>query len=477
MANLTEDNIKTAALRYLKWHYRHWPRSGDVLAELDMRARGGIVIDGSLTLPQADGTSFTVAFEATSYETRHELKYLLMYEKLGWDSMVGALLMVSAAMAWAQYKAYNLVQMAGTVEFLGLLAAAIALLSGLYYAFFSYSSIHRYRYIYAIEQFKSYYADEQWVVFGEDAFPNNRGQYYKELQRQCVRSGFGLIRMGQDLDAHILLSPARQDVFASTRSQVRWVRLAELTQRIGQVGYKDWLQKFNGKLRTWLAPYHKGELFRFNKFPTVQFGICVSCLIVLASLFILQWSDSPIRYVNERIYPTQLKAAADTMRVESDFYMIDPPEDGKSENTKRERLKRALDTATIVAPIASISNDDEQLQKPADLLIMRPGQAEPLAADCARLTPGDLSRYVVQDTVVAGEQGARRRLAQLQGAGLRANAIWRGCFAPGQDGYALFFEGFFTDSLSAVTEADNYRILTSAKGLRSKLTVLKVNQQ
>ena len=54
----------------------------------------------------------------------------------------------------------------------------------------------RYRYIYAVEQFKKYHADEQWVAIGEDVFENPNDKYLKELKKQCVYNGFGLISMG-----------------------------------------------------------------------------------------------------------------------------------------------------------------------------------------------------------------------------------------------------------------------------------------
>ena len=58
----------------------------------------------------------------------------------------------------------------------------------------------RYRSIFAIEQFKQYYADEQWVAIGKDTFSEEEDHFFQELKKQCVYNGFGLLSMDDEFD-------------------------------------------------------------------------------------------------------------------------------------------------------------------------------------------------------------------------------------------------------------------------------------
>ena len=77
--------------------------------------------------------------------------------------------------------------------------------------------IKRYRYIYAVEQFKRYHADEQWIAIGEDVFDEPTDPYLKELKDQCVINGFGLMMIDDNLDTHLLITPSRIEVFGEKK--------------------------------------------------------------------------------------------------------------------------------------------------------------------------------------------------------------------------------------------------------------------
>ncbi|MEO1714442.1 MAG: hypothetical protein AAFU60_14010, partial [Bacteroidota bacterium] len=73
---ITEDQVKRAALRFLKGYYRHWPRkNGETIVKLDLRGEGNIIADGFLQFQKEDDSPFTATFEATSYAAKNEVLY------------------------------------------------------------------------------------------------------------------------------------------------------------------------------------------------------------------------------------------------------------------------------------------------------------------------------------------------------------------------------------------------------------------
>ncbi len=88
MNALSENNIKRVALSFLKSYYRYRPRAGQSNVQLNMRAAGGVIVDGYLSFPQEESRDFVATVEATSYMTRDEVRYKLHRERIIWDGLV-----------------------------------------------------------------------------------------------------------------------------------------------------------------------------------------------------------------------------------------------------------------------------------------------------------------------------------------------------------------------------------------------------
>mgnify|MGYP007059414263 FL=1 len=188
MENLTENNIKRAALSFLKSYYRYRPRAGDTQSSIDMRGEGGIIADGFLSFQKEDGQNFLATFEATSYNTKNEVIYKVERDLLFLDSFTFALLGTAAFFTYAYIKDILTVKEIGLWATVGInLGLAVALF--LFYRII-FSPWNRYRYIYAVEQFKKYHADEQWIALGEDVFANPEDPFLEELRKQCIQNGF-----------------------------------------------------------------------------------------------------------------------------------------------------------------------------------------------------------------------------------------------------------------------------------------------
>jgi hypothetical protein len=88
---LSEQEIKDIMLRFLKRHYRNRQRNGETEIASDARGKGGILADGYLSFPKPGGGWFVATFEATSYETRQEVRFTQRRGLLFWDNLVVAL--------------------------------------------------------------------------------------------------------------------------------------------------------------------------------------------------------------------------------------------------------------------------------------------------------------------------------------------------------------------------------------------------
>ncbi|MDO8367853.1 MAG: hypothetical protein Q7T20_13715, partial [Saprospiraceae bacterium] len=91
-----------------------------------------------------------------------------------------------------------------------------------------------YRYIFAIQQFKQYFADEQWVAIAEDVFPSPIDPYLLELRNQCVYNGIGLAIVPLEGMVRKVIDPSRLGIFGKDRKMTQWVTRAQWYQSFSQ---------------------------------------------------------------------------------------------------------------------------------------------------------------------------------------------------------------------------------------------------
>ena len=90
MISQSENNIKRSALQFLKMYYRNRPRVGETSTQMNQTTDTGIIADGILFFPKDDGEKFLASVEATSFDTRDEVKYKLQRRLLFWDCIMAA---------------------------------------------------------------------------------------------------------------------------------------------------------------------------------------------------------------------------------------------------------------------------------------------------------------------------------------------------------------------------------------------------
>ena len=176
MASLDEHDITQITLRFLKSHYRQRQREGATMLSSDLRGAGGIIADGFLSFRQMEGEDFRATVEATSRASQDEVLFKLRRSLLRWDSAAAAAAVLATTFSVLYVEHLLPLKQYPLVAWGALLIVAFILTSPVFYLVLS--PLRRYRYIYAVEQFKQYYADEQWVAIAEDVFPNYHDDRY-----------------------------------------------------------------------------------------------------------------------------------------------------------------------------------------------------------------------------------------------------------------------------------------------------------
>lgn len=435
MAAIHEDDIKHIALGFLRTLYKHRPRSSAMETAVDMRGEGDIIVDSYLSFLDDKGNRFVATAEATSLDTREEVKYSVQYQLLLWDSIVfGVIAAIVFFVVTSGIEKWSMPSLTPLMRGI-LTVGSIVLFTVLYHA--RIRPLRRYRYIYAIAQFKKYHVSEQWVALARDVFPRlDRDPYYRELKRQCVRFGFGLILVERDHRPRLIVSPSREEIFDRKRRKIKLLSLDRF-KGFQRMARQEWL--LVKWWRAWWNPYKQHDYLRFRSGFYHQFALIGMGLLILLGLFIREKGRMPIRYANEKRYERQMSEQA-------------------------QQLDRELadqDPAPVIIPLDADPDDDGVLREEvvidsilpiepeAEVLIYDPYNQVVVLYDCERLYNFTDTKYLV----VIGQYGdwitAKEELEILGDAGLPANAFWEGCFSPTREAYVLYADPMHNTELEA----------------------------
>ncbi|MBU6340776.1 MAG: hypothetical protein KGS48_04720, partial [Bacteroidetes bacterium] len=238
-AGMNEAQIEERFVRFLRAFYRDRfePQPNTIETSFDNLGENGIVADGILRFRKNDGTLFTCTFEASSREKAEEVKFTLNRLYFLWDCAAFGMVCATLALLIAYIVRLNwLVQLHGAGIFGFLLGVGMM---GFLSWYFLLRDWKKYRYIYAVQQFKQYAADEQWIAIAHDVFPSPLDPYLQELKNQCIYSGFGLAIVSPDAETRVLAAPTRLKLYGEDRRIIHWITRAQWYQQMtGNTGDK-----------------------------------------------------------------------------------------------------------------------------------------------------------------------------------------------------------------------------------------------
>lgn len=456
MEYITEDQVKKIALSCLKSFYKHYPRKGNTEAKLNQRGGNDIIADGYLSFAQEDDSVFTATFEATSLGKRNEVLFKVQRELLIWDSLSLASIAVTIFIAWqhvvvehywiAVYRIFNILVF--LVASLGTLTFIFAL---------PLSFLRRYRYIYAIEQFKRYFANDQWIAVSSNVFREQDTKYLEELQHQCVYNGFGLIMIKDDLSIDIKVAPSRVDLFDHKRKIIQFNDIGSITRSLPSPKLspafalvKKYLpikaaQKYLPMPKSIVAfDPSKLKLSRFKRFYGNQVLVTLIGLVLTSAILFRSYiQEQPLIYLDEETYLAEM-----SKRRFEPFKYYGPDS------------INVVDTPYLHKPIPIDLNvkpydpDKSQFNRPGLVIYsIDTGYSE---YDCSRLFNLNKDQYLVEAGRFSSLSKAKYIIERLTKGGVTASILWMDCFQEGKE-FMIFIGPLFDSFEKANRELSTIR--------------------
>lgn len=440
MEHLSEDTIQRGATQLLRSYYKIYPRhqseQGEIVSRWGVRDANGIVIDGWIEFVRESGKKFVATFEVSSATNIGEVKYTLNYHRLLWDT--AALSAIASTLLMGAFSrtdslAVNTIGVFGSI----LLFFMTAVVSG-GLCYLVLKGLSRYRYIYAIAQFKKYHADEQWVALGQDVFPNSNDPSWLELYKQCRDNGFGIMIVDRDMNHFMALAPSREPVHRERPGVVPQVsdQVDNLTKN--------------------LLRYQQRQPYVW------QMGVVFLSFLMTFGVFYRQHQARPVLEASAD-YTDALKSQANRMTAEPNVYVEPTPAASVAANTKSY-------PPTPTAPPPPSKDMGEMVGM---LTTTQEGIVE-YPCDRVNFNLAGSTWYVVLDRECQDFSEASRRVKELNALGFMGNCLSLQCFNPELRGYIVYHKTVFSDRREANTFANTVFAALKQKGIVSNIKDLNI---
>ncbi|NJL75999.1 MAG: hypothetical protein HC892_14250 [Saprospiraceae bacterium] len=284
---LSEEVIKRVALPFLKGHYKfrsdlmesNLEAGALVASHFDLLTKEGYLVDGFISFQQKTGDTFIATFEATSAAKRDEVIYKILYALMVWDGLALSSLLMTFILTVAYVQNWFDFQLLGLPFLIASLLFLICLLTLIFRGVFTvlYKGVDRYHYIYAVEQFKKYRANEQWIAFGEDVFVESLDPHFLELRDQCTKEGFGMIKITKDLRVVKILTPARSRI-GDNRRFLDFITQKALYSKLKKMSNHRFFRRTAQDIERY-------TLLRFQRNYLPQMGAIGVSVLLIASIF------------------------------------------------------------------------------------------------------------------------------------------------------------------------------------------------
>lgn len=487
--SLTEDEVKRRFIPFLRDFYknRYEPASNSVAVELDNVSKEGWVADGKITFRKPDGTPFVCTYEATSKDKAEEVKFQLNFQYFLWDCAAFGL--VFAALAYVYFFEMELLWL---VELKGVGNVGFVLgvgLIGFFCWYFLMQGWRKYRYIFAIQQFKQYFADEQWVAIAEDVFPAPNDPYLLELRNQCVYHGIGLAIVPQEGLIRKVIDPSRLGIFGKDRQMTQWVTRAQwyqsFSQNVGAMAARRpkapdaltvlWNRIYRSfhylvidpfKRNIWSIlrqPAEQGSsaYTRFMGAQGVQKWIALLALVVIVPLFwrVITFSDSKVLDLKELELRPNGKNPEDQVGylVEGELIPSDGEPTGVTKQFPVARDKKFSDEDDNAIDLSGYEEEEEEEDEVAlektNKPVSKPNAAKTQDACTILKTKRG---WFVQDNSFATNALAASRVKELSARGLPCQWASQQCIAEDRSGYLVWLGELYPTEAAAETAADNF---------------------
>jgi hypothetical protein len=506
--HLSEDTIKQVALVCLQSHYRFRPglmrsefeKSTYLDARYDVEFGEDVIADVFIAYPDRDGELFTATVEATSHQKKEEVCYDVQTKLLRWDAAAVSITLVSSFILLLYWLGdFQLDSLQGL-----LLLLLFILLTGIGILLFEwicrtwFTALDRYHYIYAVEQFKRYFADEQWIAIGTDVFwdetvgeeeivEGSNSPEFLELKDQCIKNGIGLIEVQEDLTPIILMTPERRYVSTfknrlpalKNYTKKRLKRAMAATPKAVRYQYlrtKRRLQRLNVRSKS------SGKLDRFKRTYYIQMVICAIPIAMLSALYLLDAAEKPYETLRDdsALLPANSPStplalmdndirdldSMDRLHVQEftdlRYDYLSLPDDQPDYVLEKQEVKRRrffFNTDDFEPERIVEENPDELLpvfNTQVGFFFTDQGSIRD-SASCDTYLRTDSATYFVQQSIYPNRESAMLQVDTLATRGINAHLLHARCLPVSLDDYIVFLGEPMRSEEAATAQALNFR--------------------
>lgn len=463
---ITEKKIIKIVLRYLREYYKNFDRYSDMEISSDLRGAGGIVADGYLAFKKNETDYFTITFEATDYHKRDELRYLRLVSLQRADALACGMTAttVFALICYIQ-KALDVI---GDYFWLSVMGAGMTVLFFSIIFYWLLYPLRRYRYIFAIQQFKAYYADDQWVAYSSDVFNGYEDGYYQELYDQCVFNGFGLVEVDENERVRLQVAPAVNDPeFLLLRKIVPLFTQSDFAKRIQsrvqKISWWDQMVAYFNKL-----PFQEdfNNLRRFQRPIFHQLAICLINVLFISIIFYLERQKPSVVYVDERKYTQEMGDLSQQLRPlpEPSAEYPEPPPDSAEVAPFQTNVQPYIDMNNWGIPEPRFNKEDVLVYSPNRFIVY----------PCQRMYGSIAGKLLVRMGKFASLDLLKNRIKQLRIKGVPVNGMWAQCFFENEAYYFLYLEDFYNSFEDAQQAANKAQKILEKSNLNMSISIYKL---
>ncbi len=446
---LTENIIKKVALRFFRHYYKFRLRYEDqpVVAKYDLEGVGGIVADGFYSFKKPDGKPFTATFEATSLASKDEVIFRSDNRILLWDGLaVTGFSMV--LLAFLNFKShFHALDNTKLGERIGLLL----LVGGIAFCIFYLvaRNFRRYRYIYAVEQFKKYFADEQWVALGSDVFEDKNDKYLRELKSQCVFNGIGLLTVDKNLDPKIIITPSRHDIFAGKRQSIDF----QPQKQVRDFDKKGKLDIFSSLFGTFKKDK---SVLRHRRSTHTQVALLVGSLALLAVIFTKELDNPDFQLVDKQEFTEKIAKSKSNNLAETDAFVPDSSSMPKRKKSKSSESFWSLQNSKETTPVpAESALAESSLRSVGGDVLTEKGGTE-IIYDCSRFYNFDGKKFIVEVGELSDYKIATTMVQSIRSKDIYAAALLKSCFTEEKKGFLVYAGEIYNTAAEASKEMDSW---------------------
>lgn len=231
-----------------------------------------------------------------------------------------------------------------------------------------------------------------------------------------------------------MISPAKEEVFARRREQIRLFSIKNYT-RFQNINRSNWL--LIRWWRNWTNPYREHDYFRFRSGYTHQWSLIALGLVVLIALQRREIKRMPVRHLNEAAYTKAMEKRADRLKKEEEdnqdpkpFVLPFGEEDKEEEIIGMDEDTEKTEEAPSTKPDVEVMIYDRYNQ---DLIFY----------DCERMYNFAETKYLINVGEFGDQAAAEKEIRILGDAGIFTTAVWEGCFTPGGSVYVMYVEDLY----------------------------------